>query len=160
GQSVPIHWRCYSRHCEQSDGLKPTLLGLVRGALRFQRGDDVRLGDAAKWLNDFLDEAGAPAAGELPRRPKPKAATPPPRPRPRWPRAAVRARLAVPSAYFLSRGFSPEVLDAFDVGDSARLGGAVVPFHDNDTGESIVGFQTRMTGPACPQCGKWHAPNV
>jgi 5S rRNA maturation endonuclease (ribonuclease M5) len=69
----------------------------------------------------------------------------------------VRGRLAIPSAYFVARGFSASVLDALDVGHSQKLGKSVVPVHD-DAGQTCVGYLTRSEKPYCDQCKKCHDP--
>jgi hypothetical protein len=57
----------------------------------------------------------------------------------------------------VGRGFDPAILDALDVGDSARLGRAVVPVYD-DGGQVYVGFVSRAVTPACGACGRHHGP--
>jgi hypothetical protein len=74
-------------------------------------------------------------------------------------RDQVRRALAIPSKHFLSRGFSPEVLDAFDVGESAKLKRAVVPLYD-DTGEACTGYTVRSLKPPCQACNQHHEPGV
>ena len=76
---------------------------------------------------------------------------------PKWTRAQARARLRLPSPYFLSRGYPAAILDAFDVGESDRLGGrAVAPVFD-DTGEMCVGYISRSVRPDCGRCRWSHA---
>ena len=64
--------------------------------------------------------------------------------------------LAIPSPYFLARGFSRAVLDRFDVGESKKLGRAVVPLYDNENGRTCVGYLARSYRPPCGQCEKHH----
>jgi hypothetical protein len=74
-------------------------------------------------------------------------------------REKVRARLTIPSPYFLSRGFGPEVLDRYDVGDSARLDRVVMPVYD-DEGVRCIGWAERSFHPACRFCHKAHAADA
>jgi hypothetical protein len=74
-------------------------------------------------------------------------------------REQVREPLRIPSRHFLSRGFSPEVLDALDVGDSAKLGRAVVPLYDAE-GTTCIGYTFRSLKPPCKACRKHHDPWV
>lgn len=72
----------------------------------------------------------------------------------KWSRKMVRSRMTVPSKFFLGRGFSAEVLDRFDVGDTQTgpfAGRAVVPVYDH-TGTMAVGFSARTTTDQTP---KW-----
>jgi hypothetical protein len=66
--------------------------------------------------------------------------------------------LIVPSQAFVAQGFTPAVLDRFDVGHSARLHATVVPLFD-DTGEWCIGTLTRSEKPACRECKKCHWPD-
>lgn len=75
-------------------------------------------------------------------------------------RDAVRSRLQIPSPFFINRGFSPEILDRYDVGDclndsSPMKYRVVVPVYDDDY-EKMVGCVGRTKNPACPKCGKYH----
>jgi hypothetical protein len=77
--------------------------------------------------------------------PLPEAAHARPRPEARvldLTREQVRRTLEIPSAYFISRGFTAETLDGYDVGHSAKLGRSVVPVYD-DAGEACVTFMAR-----------------
>ena len=70
----------------------------------------------------------------------------------------VRGRLEIPSPYFLSRGYSPAILDQFDIGESAKQQKAVVPIYDDD-GTTCVGFISRSIQPYCLKCQMHHLPN-
>lgn len=70
-------------------------------------------------------------------------------------REDVRSALTIPSRYFIRRGFSRDVLDRFDVGDSAKLRRAVVPLYDEE-GETCIGFTSRSWKPLCEACRKHH----
>ena len=74
-------------------------------------------------------------------------------------REEVRAALTIPSRYFLRRGFSRDVLDRFDVGDSAKLRRAVVPLYDEE-GETCIGYTFRSWKPPCDACRKHHDPGT
>jgi hypothetical protein len=72
-------------------------------------------------------------------------------------REQVRRALDIPARHFLERGFSPDVLDAFDVGYSARCKRVVVPFYD-DAGRFCIGYTMRSYKPPCDACRKHHYP--
>jgi hypothetical protein len=148
GDVPPIHWTCYSDHCE--DIWKKSLLGLVRGILSIDKPKPVHPAVAEDYLMKFL--GGKLSAGPRTIRSAPK----PPSIRLRLNRQQVRSTLS-PSQYFIERGFSREVLDRHDVGHSAKLNKTVVPFYD-DGGNVCIGFLTRTELPTCVECRKAHLP--
>lgn len=171
GDHNPGYWRCYTAGCHKA--LQPTILGLIRGALsRRELGwspgqAPVPFAQAVEWACGFLgvrpDELHE-AAGDLDRARFARAveALTAGRQRPsgRLTREQARGRLRVPSPYFLSRGFTAEVLDRYDVGDCLQpdkpfFSRAVVPVYD-DAHLRAVGFVARSTLPQCPLCGLWH----
>jgi hypothetical protein len=146
GDTLPIRWACWSRQCHEK--YKQSLLGLVRAVLSTQKGKDVHPWDAVRWLKEFLKDTPAQSTYS----------PPPPEPRPQQlnlSREQVRAHLEIPSPYFLTRGYSPATLDAFDVGHSKKLGRSVVPFYDQ-SGKVCIGYQARSELPTCLTCGKSH----
>src|SRR5262245_30458414 len=74
-------------------------------------------------------------------------------------REQIRNELEIPSRFFLGRGFSREILDAFDVGDSRKLRRVVVPLYD-DEGRLSLGYTVRSYEPRCDRCAKHHGPAV
>ncbi len=70
-------------------------------------------------------------------------------------RDQVRSRLQIPSPYFLSRGYSAEVLIDLDVGHSPKLKKTIIPAYD-DAGLTCVGFLMRSEKPFCEACGPCH----
>lgn len=147
--AVPIRWVCFSNRCQ--DEYKPSLLGLVRGVLSTRDGRKVHPRVAADFLARY--------AGEVVMRGGDEGFTPKPPREPRLlsiDRDAVRRRLTIPSPYFLARGFSRDVLEAFDVGESATLMRAVIPLYDNDEGRVCIGFLARSYRPRCERCRKHH----
>ncbi len=167
---VPGKWICWTRGCEKI--FRKTALGFVRGVLTARRfgpdsGKLVPFRDAVEFSCGFL---GVPWRGlhvdadEVARQ-RLRAlvggwSSPDGREiAPDGPaRAEVRSRLDIPSPYFLSRGFSPEVLDRFDVGDEG--GRAFVPVYSAGRGfPSCVGFTSRSLFDACPACGYFHGPS-
>lgn len=151
GDTLPIRWSCFSEHCEKK--FKPSLLGLVRGLLSAQAGKDVSAKRAVDYLQKFV--GGDLSCGQGPTHPpakvKPKLLA--------LSRQQVRANLQIPSPYFLGRGFTPAVLDALDVGHSAKLKRSVVPIYDDD-GEVCVGYLARSEKPRCTTCEKHHHPEA
>lgn len=64
-----------------------------------------------------------------------------------WTKKSIRERLLIPSEYFLNRGYSKEILDKYDIGDSKITEGlfsnrAVVPIYE-ESGKRVIGFTGR-----------------
>lgn len=77
-------------------------------------------------------------------------------------RSSVRKSLNIPAKYFIDRGFSPEILDRYDVGicdkkNKEMYGRAVVPIYDNDH-NYLVGCTGRIIFEKCTKCGSYHDP--
>ncbi len=82
-------------------------------------------------------------------------------------REQVRERLNLPSQYMQSRGFSPEVLNLYDVGQSKKYNAktcwrAIVPIYDPE-GKTCIGVTARSVFQECPTCkcfhdSKWPCP--
>lgn len=75
-------------------------------------------------------------------------------------RKMVREKLAIPSEYFVSRGYDPVILDKYDVGDSMSenrifKNRAVVPIYDSEN-KHIVGFTGRIKLEKCSSCNNFH----
>jgi len=149
GHTLPVRWSCFSRGCHKHPRLKNTLLGLVRGALTRDPDKPATFDEAGAFVETFLANT-----------PRVRVAPTSPRPAPRtlsWTRQQVRRRLVIPSPYFLGRGFDPVVIDALDIGESAKLSRAVVPIYD-DAGTTCVGAIYRSVWPTCVVCGDCHPP--
>ena len=77
-------------------------------------------------------------------------------------RSHVREKLIIPSPYYIERGYSPEILDEYDVGTCTTKG---KPFYDRaifpvyeDNGEYLVGISGRSIYDICDKCGSHHNP--
>ena len=71
-----------------------------------------------------------------------------------------RAAMEIPSPYYLDRGYSPEVLNRYDVGTCDSPGKplhnrAVVPVFDTEA-KTIIGFTGRSLFEGCPECKNHH----
>lgn len=75
-------------------------------------------------------------------------------------RNAVISHLNIPSKYFLSRGFSSNILIKYDIGDciadnKEMTGRAVVPIYDINH-ELMIGCSGRSINNKCPTCKSYH----
>jgi hypothetical protein len=147
GYGLPVRWCCFTQQCHAK--WKPSLLGLVRGTLSTRVGREVSMRDAVGYLKGFVGYL--PELAPIRRRPRPEPTLL------ELTREQVRHQLMIPSRYFLERGFSREVLDAFDVGYSPKLERDVVPLYD-ETGEVCIGYEARSNKPRCDACKRFHWP--
>lgn len=79
-------------------------------------------------------------------------------------REQIRSSLNIPSAYFVDRGFSKEIIDKYDIGlcltkNKQMYNRAVVPIYD-DNHEYMIGCIGRTVYPYCKQCKRYHAPTT
>lgn len=75
-------------------------------------------------------------------------------------RSMIRQSLSIPSQYFISRNFSPKILDKYDVGDCLKsnkemFNRAVVPVYDMDH-KYMVGCTGRSIFEKCDKCKHYH----
>jgi 5S rRNA maturation endonuclease (ribonuclease M5) len=159
GDTYRGNWKCRTHQCEKE--FKGSIIGFLRGVLSRRElgwtkpGDDVysfqdTLSFALKFLNldlknikvskhqkekdqfvantKILAHSTKPAHQNITR-------------------ASIRKALAIPSPYFISRGFSPEILKKYDVGECNTPGKtmfnrAVVPIYNTEY-EYMVGCSGR-----------------
>lgn len=153
-------WQCFTQQCHTKFKY-PTLLTLIQALLRTKS-----LPEAIKWAKQFLNvettEYNPTVARQLDfmylQRHISKKID---KPSMFMLRDTFVKNLVIPSPYFLSRGFSAEVLRRFDVGDCRdpnefqKFDRAVVPCYD-EKGKYIVGYHGRSIYEKCIKCGKHH----
>lgn len=171
GGEQPGKWRCNTRHCENK--YKKTILGFIRGVISQQSGKPHSFEEAIKWACDFIErdfeslEANdegleksnfiassaiwhksllTDSAGKV------------------ISRSRVREKLKIPASYFVRRGYSPEILNKYDVGlcDDPKkpfYNRVVVPIYD-ESYSGCVGFTGRSIFERCELCSLWHEPNL
>lgn len=173
GDSYRGNWKCRTHGCETV--FKSSIIGFIRGCLSHEQGW-TKPGDPVVSFNDAIDFALKyskynPSDYKVSKKTKEKnnfvntvkylktetIVTPPQQ---KVSRATVTASLQIPSTYFISRGFSSEILTKYDVGDCIGSGKemsnrAVVPVYDIDyTG--MVGCTGRSIFNKCTNCGSYH----
>lgn len=180
GDSRPGYWRCNTRGCERH--FKKTIIGFVRGVLSAQQHawswmkDDARRAaqkttswkEAVDWCCKFLKQDICKIkvdyeeierrrfiadVNELTRQPNEKETL--------LTRSMVRKHLVIPSTYFVGRGYTPEVLDRYDVGfypatGKALSGRVAVPIY-NRGNTGVIGFTGRSIHNQCDKCKRWHS---
>ena len=150
GHTLPIRWACYSAHCHKRPGLVNNLLGLVRGTLSGDPDKPAELAVAHRFVKEFLARGGTCAIPTASRATSCQSRRPP-----SWSRVQVRHQLAIPSPYFIQRGFDPRLLEMLDIGESRKLGRAVVPIYED--GMRCVGSISRSLQPTCVDCKQCHS---
>ena len=153
-------WKCWTRDCQHQ--YKNDLIGLVSGALSAKSNKEVSFVDTVKWIakvlnvkldlhskptddkdnkiehevdNEFSDLVSIFSSGiSLQSITKP---------------VHIKCQAQQPSPYFLSRGFRPETLSYFEIGDcldkeSKMKNRAIIPIHD-DNGDNVIGLIGRTT---------------
>lgn len=173
GHSTKGNWVCYTRHCENQ--FKASIIGFVRGVLSHQQhgwsgpsDKTVSFSDTLNYICSFLgiklrDVKGEPETREkrqFTARMKAMLASPLARSSIALSREVVRQHLIFPAQYYLSRGYSAEVLERFDVGLYRHQGRelsnrVVVPVYDDD-GVAVIGFTGRSIFERCETCGFYH----
>ena len=165
GEEIGGIWMCHTHHCERT--WKKTLIGFIHGVLSTQKATEVQWTDAVDWLCDFLgytsfNDIVTPDAQELSRRRYSgihnKIRLLPRQSKSQWTRYDLRQKLIIPSEYYLNRGYSPEILDKYDVGWYSKVRRVVVPIYDDDY-RYITGFTGRTTHDQCGKCQQWHSVN-
>lgn len=173
GDTYRGNWKCRTHQCEQV--FKSSIIGFIRGVLSHQEhgwktdGDsscsfDEALRFAEKFINQNLDDIkidkkhvektnfintvnyintaqNNESTNKLTRK-------------------QIQRSLSIPSAYFLNRGYSEQILKKYDVGDCVvsgkeMSGRAVVPVYDMDY-KYMIGCTGRSINEKCDQCGSFH----
>lgn len=175
GEKYRGNWKCRSHGCEEI--FKSSILGFIRGVLSHQdygwskNGDkaysfDEAIKFAEKFLNqrisdikidkthieksNFSNTVSFISNAEQTIEENVSHVN----------RQQIRKSLSIPSKYFLSRGFSSEILDKYDVGDCINStkemnNRAVVPIYDIDY-KHMTGCSGRSVFTKCEQCSHYH----
>lgn len=75
-------------------------------------------------------------------------------------RQDIRSALSIPSSYYIQKGYSPEILNVYDVGEcdnptKPMRFRVVVPVYDKDN--CYIGCTGRSVYDKCEECGQYHA---
>jgi 5S rRNA maturation endonuclease (ribonuclease M5) len=176
GEKYRGNWKCRSHGCEEV--FRSSILGFIRGVLSHQdygwskNGDklysfDEAIQFAEKFLNqrvsdikvdkthieknNFSNTVSFISTNESTTNTNVTQIK----------RQQIRKSLSIPSKYFLSRGFSAEILDKYDVGDCINSGKemnnrAVVPVYDTDN-KFMTGCSGRSIHNKCDKCNHYHS---
>lgn len=175
GESYRGNWKCRTHHCEEI--FKSSIIGFIRGVLSHQtlkwekNGDqacsfddavsfaekfsnknlrDIKISRKTLEKNQFINTVKHISSSDTIQTAK-------------IGRCHIQKSLQIPSRYFLSRGFSKEILMKYDVGEcnnssKEMFGRAVVPIYDIDH-KFMVGCSGRSIFEKCNSCSLYHNPN-
>ena len=137
GDTAKGNWQCWTKHCEEE--FTNNIFGFIRGVISKNRNKKVSINETASFCVDFLGEKLEHIKEEniikkldileiFNKQPE-KIYT-------GISREQIRSRLAIPSEYFIKRGFSEKTLDMFDVGlcletNKQMSNRAVAPIYDD-----------------------------
>ena len=164
------YWVCRTHHCEKIRGADGKLvyganiIGLIKGVLSNKLGRTAKFKETMDYAVKFLGYDSisqiskcetksierrkyASSMKRLSLKPKQEASG--------WSREMLRSKLEIPSRYYIERGYSPDVLDKYDVGMYNKLNRVVVPVYD-DSYKYVAGFLGRSVFPQCKKCNRWH----
>lgn len=164
GNSHVGNWSCWTHNCQIEYG--KTIFGFIKGLLSRQENKDVDFKTALNWCLRFLNIDGetieikeedrskrdfVKLVDSLLLKESDNTST--------ITKEDVRKYLKIPAPYYLSRGYSHDIIDKFDVGYYGWKGRkmfdrTVVPVYDQ-TGNIMIGCVGRTQKPECSKCG-WH----
>lgn len=172
GETYRGNWKCRTHNCEKI--FKGSIIGFIRGVLSSQllgwqkSGDDiVSFNEALDFVQKFLNkdinsikvsrvtkdkQNFSYLINNLTQDKKKESFN--------FTREMVRKNLIIPSAYYISRNFTKEVLDKYDVGLCDKSGKemsnrVVVPVYDYDH-KYMIGCTGRSIYPKCELCDSYH----
>ena len=146
GDDVVGNWKCWTAGCD--DEYARNIFGFIRGALTAKKGTEATLAETYKFCEsiakaEHVEEKDLNPVKEVKLLDvflKHSVVN-----TPTLSRQEVRSKIEIPCKYYIDRGYTPEVLDLFDVGaclDKTRpmYNRAVVPIYDvNDCFVGCVG---------------------
>lgn len=166
------NWKCRTHGCEKS--FKGSIIGFVRGVLSNRKYGWVKNGDQMVTFDDTVDfiEQFLGCSVKNIRVSKTEIeknifssiikniSNTTDSSSSKITRKQIRQSLVMPCSYFIDRGFSPEILNKYDVGicnkpDKEMYNRAVVPIYDIDH-KYMVGCSGRSIFNKCESCGGFH----
>lgn len=169
------NWKCRTHHCDEI--FKGSIIGFIRGVISKQKfnwnsdGDKmVSFNETIQVILSILDNPDFVFGGEhQPSKEKQDFVKTvkyiqPEKNEPvnKIPKDICKKLLSIPSKYFSDRGFNPNILKKFDVGECNRPNKemsdrAVVPVYDIEN-QYVVGSSGRSIFEKCSSCNSYHNP--
>lgn len=179
GNEVIGNWRCFTHNCHKH--FQPTVLGFIRGVISHakygwrdtsDRDKECPFPEALQFAGDFIGEKNIGGlkidyeafekkrfASQIERiysREEPAVTH-------KIPKETVRRSLEIPAMYYLSRGYTEEILDKYDIGICTTPGRemtmrAVVPIYDQNYQHVVACSGRSVFDDKCPLCESYHNP--
>lgn len=165
------NWKCYTAQCHEQYGTSngASILQFAQALLTTHYNREYTFPQAIEWCARFVGAGPAATSPEdneridfiklvkYLNRKKQEAPT-------FTPRERVKQFLSIPSAYYIKRGYSAEILTAYDIGycyneKKPLFDRIVTPFYD-DGGYYMVGCSGRSPHERCDRCNLYHDSNV
>ena len=162
------NWICYTHHCEKS--FINNSIGFVRGLISHNKYNWSKYGDKVASFSETLflikrlydlsinkssskDKSKNILESSIFTKTSKEKQN-------KWSKKFVRSNLKIPSKYYMSRGYTEDCLNKYDVGESSATNGifkdrVIVPVYDAE-GKFIVGFTGRTTYKKCEICNQYH----
>lgn len=175
GDSYRGNWKCRTHNCHEV--FKSSIIGFIRGCLSRRKynwqnnGDKVcSFGEAMQFIQQFLgNKIDINSLGAIDSKTKDKndfvntiryITESSNKDQLKITKDYLLSKMAVPSQYFINRGFTQDILSKYYVGDCYEIGKemysrAVVPIFD-DNGEYIIGCTGRSLFERCASCKAYH----
>jgi 5S rRNA maturation endonuclease (ribonuclease M5) len=163
GDVVRGTWFCYTHRCQKK--WKKNIIGFVHGVLS-NKTANMPWTQAVLWMIKFLGykdvhDIKIDDALKLDRQNysnifhRLNINCVAPQPKTTWTPTIYKSQVVIPSKYYIKRGYSQEILQKYDVGDSQRSYSSVIPIYDNKH-QNIIGMIGRTHYNKCNACGFYH----
>lgn len=174
GYAVKGFWKCRTHHCEQI--FKKTLIGFVRGVLSNKKGWSnpdhknklASFKETIDWCCKFIGQplenievnteeiANKKFVAQMAMMVKDKASDK------GISREKVRKNLKIPAKFFVDKGYTPQILDNYDIGFCDNEGKemferVVAPIYDENR-KHMVACTGRSIHDKCKNCALYHNP--
>jgi len=147
-------WCCWTQRCETKYGYG--LFNLVKGILSVQQNKDISNNEVYKFVKKYAEVSNYNS--DLNQYSK-LVSTKPKDIKYNIEREKIRNSIQIPAKYFINRGYSPEILNKYDIGTCTTKGKKfftriIVPVYDENY--NYVGCTSRSPNPECNKCGGYH----
>lgn len=175
GDSYRGNWKCRTHGCEKV--FKGSIIGFIRGILSHQKynwnknGDDVvSFQETINFVTGFLQKNIEDIHISKTERDKQRFSstinhlqTIVSKEENYLSRSIIRSHLVIPAQYYIDRGYTPEILDKYDVGlcnkqNKEMSNRIVVPIYDQ-THTHMIGCTGRSIFDKCDKCSTFHNNN-
>lgn len=161
GNTVIGNWRCWTHSCEQQQG--KSIIKFLCGVIKSVKNENISYRQCVNWLSELTKHNEKEINRDVINFAKfisiEQDTT---YNQPRCSRETIRRYLKIPSDFFVSKGYSQDVLNKYDVGLCSIRGHemynrVVAPVYNEKL--QVIGCVGRTIQPECEKCGKYHYSN-